>query len=59
VYAAIMAALRSLAPTWASELRDRNIRVYVISPDATETPGIDLSSFTAGADIPDDDGPAE
>jgi NAD(P)-dependent dehydrogenase (short-subunit alcohol dehydrogenase family) len=36
VYAAIMAALRSLTPTWASELRDRKIRVNVISPDATE-----------------------
>jgi len=41
VYAAIMAALRSLAPTWAGELRDRKIRVNVISPDATQTPGID------------------
>ena len=40
-YAAIVAALRSLAPTWAGELRDRKIRVNVISPDATETPGID------------------
>jgi NAD(P)-dependent dehydrogenase (short-subunit alcohol dehydrogenase family) len=40
VYAAIMAALRSLARTWVSELRDRKIRVNVISPDATETPGI-------------------
>jgi NAD(P)-dependent dehydrogenase (short-subunit alcohol dehydrogenase family) len=40
VYAAIVAALRSLAPTWVSELRDRKIRVNVISPDATETPGI-------------------
>src|ERR1700732_1813658 len=39
-YTAIMAALRSLAPAWASELRDRKIRVNVISPDATETPGI-------------------
>jgi NAD(P)-dependent dehydrogenase (short-subunit alcohol dehydrogenase family) len=38
-YAAIVAALRSLAPTWAGELRDRKIRVNVISPDATETPG--------------------
>jgi len=38
VYAAIMAALRSLGPTWASELRDRKIRVNVISPDATEKP---------------------
>ena len=39
-YAAIVAALRSLAPTWAGELRERKIRVNVISPDATETPGI-------------------
>jgi NAD(P)-dependent dehydrogenase (short-subunit alcohol dehydrogenase family) len=39
-YAAITAALRSLAPTRASELRDRKIRVNVISPDATQTPGI-------------------
>jgi NAD(P)-dependent dehydrogenase (short-subunit alcohol dehydrogenase family) len=36
VYAAAMAALRSLAHTWASELRDRNIRVNVIGPDTTE-----------------------
>jgi NAD(P)-dependent dehydrogenase (short-subunit alcohol dehydrogenase family) len=40
VYAAINAALRSLARTWASELRDRKIRVNVVSPGATETPGI-------------------
>jgi len=40
VYAAINAALRSLASTWASELRDRKIRINVISADATETPGI-------------------
>ena len=40
VYAAIKAALRSVARTWASELRDRKIRVNVISPGATETPGI-------------------
>ena len=31
VYAAIMAALRSLARTWAGELRDRKIRVSVIA----------------------------
>jgi NAD(P)-dependent dehydrogenase (short-subunit alcohol dehydrogenase family) len=41
VYAAIMAALRSLGPAWESELRERKIRVNVIGPDATETPGID------------------
>ena len=46
VYAAIMAALRSLGPTWARELRDRKIRVNVISPDATETPGLDTLAGT-------------
>ena len=40
VYGSIKAALRSLARTWASELRDRKIRVNVIGPGATETPGI-------------------
>jgi NAD(P)-dependent dehydrogenase (short-subunit alcohol dehydrogenase family) len=40
IYAAIKAALRSLARTWASELRERRIRVNVVSPGATETPGI-------------------
>ena len=40
VYAAIKAALRSFARTWASELRDRKIRVNVVSPGATDTPGI-------------------
>ena len=62
VYAAIMAALRSLARTWASELRDRNIRVNVIGPDTTEVANAalflasDPGSFTTGADIPVDDG---
>ena len=37
---AIKAALRSFARTWASELRDRKIRVNVVSPGATDTPGI-------------------
>ena len=40
VYAAIKAALRSFARTWASELRDRKIRINVIGAGATETPGI-------------------
>src|SRR6478752_4664968 len=40
VDAAIRAALRSVARTWGNELRDRKIRVNVISPGATETPGI-------------------
>jgi NAD(P)-dependent dehydrogenase (short-subunit alcohol dehydrogenase family) len=41
VYAAIKAAVRSLARTWASELRDRGIRVNAVSPGATDTPGLD------------------
>ncbi|HWG28483.1 SDR family NAD(P)-dependent oxidoreductase [Actinospica sp.] len=48
VYHAALAVLRSLAPTWASVLLDRNIRVGVVSPDATETPGINTL-----ADVPD------
>jgi NAD(P)-dependent dehydrogenase (short-subunit alcohol dehydrogenase family) len=57
VYAAIKAALRSFARTWASELRDRKIRVNSVSPGATDTPGIDkLASIlfpgpTAAADF--------
>ena len=37
VYAAIKAAIRSFARTWASELRDRGIRVNAVSPGATNT----------------------
>jgi NAD(P)-dependent dehydrogenase (short-subunit alcohol dehydrogenase family) len=43
-----MAALRPLAGMWASELQDRNIRIGVIRPDATETPGINTLT-----DMPD------
>ena len=42
VYGAIKAAVRSFARTWASELRDRKIRVNAVSPGATDTPGIDM-----------------
>src|ERR1700736_5950461 len=70
VYAAIKAAVRSVARTWASELWDGNIRIKVISPGMLN-PGpnaaeevanaalflaSDLSSFTTGADIPVDGG---
>jgi NAD(P)-dependent dehydrogenase (short-subunit alcohol dehydrogenase family) len=59
-YAAITAALRSLAPTRASELRDRRIRVNVLSPDATAQEVADtalflaagLASLTTGAETP-------
>ena len=42
VYGGIKAAIRSFARTWASELRDRKIRVNSVSPGATDTPGIDM-----------------
>lgn len=40
VYAASKTAIRSLARSWAAELVDRNIRVNVIAPGVTETPGL-------------------
>ena len=38
-YAASKAAVRSLARTWSTELKDRGIRVNVVSPAWIETPG--------------------
>ncbi|MEO7715267.1 MAG: SDR family oxidoreductase [Capsulimonas sp.] len=38
VYAASKAALRSFARTWLNELKDRNIRVNVLSPGQVQTP---------------------
>jgi len=38
VYSASKAALRSLARTWAAELKNRGIRVNVISPGSIDTP---------------------
>ncbi|MFJ5272710.1 SDR family oxidoreductase [Streptomyces sp. NPDC088358] len=40
VYAATKAAIRSLARTWANELKGRGIRVNVIVPGPIDTPGI-------------------
>jgi NAD(P)-dependent dehydrogenase (short-subunit alcohol dehydrogenase family) len=39
VYAATKAALRSFARTWAVDLKDKNIRVNVVSPGTVVTPG--------------------
>jgi NAD(P)-dependent dehydrogenase (short-subunit alcohol dehydrogenase family) len=39
VYAATKAALRSFARTWAVDLKDRKIRVNVVSPGTVVTPG--------------------
>src|SRR5258707_14043832 len=38
VYSATKAAVRSFARTWTSDLKDRGIRVNVVSPGAIETP---------------------
>lgn len=48
VYNATKAAVRSLARTLTSELRDRHIRANVVSPGPTDTAGFAL--FTRGAD---------
>ncbi|BBZ01981.1 oxidoreductase [Mycolicibacterium chitae] len=50
VYAASKTAIRSLARSWAAELVDRKIRVNVVAPGLTETPG--LKELFSG----DDDG---
>lgn len=41
VYNATKAAVRSLARTWAAELKGRNIRVNVVSPGPIVTPAIE------------------
>jgi len=40
VYSASKAAVRSFARNWILDLKDRHIRVNVISPGATRTPGL-------------------
>jgi NAD(P)-dependent dehydrogenase (short-subunit alcohol dehydrogenase family) len=40
VYAATKAAVRSFARTWTTDLKDRRIRVNVVSPGATDPPGM-------------------
>ena len=47
VYAASKTAIRSLARSWAAELVDRKIRVNVVAPGLTETPG--LAGLFAGS----------
>lgn len=48
IYAASKAAIRSLGRSWAAELLDRKIRVNVVAPGLTETPG--LLDLFAGAE---------
>jgi NAD(P)-dependent dehydrogenase (short-subunit alcohol dehydrogenase family) len=40
VYSATKAAVRSLARTWTTDLKDRRIRVNAISPGPIDTPGL-------------------
>ena len=44
VYSATKAAVRSFARTWANDLRDRRIRVNVVSPGPVATPGVALAT---------------
>jgi NAD(P)-dependent dehydrogenase (short-subunit alcohol dehydrogenase family) len=41
VYSASKAAVRSFARTWLVELKDRRIRVNILSPGPIDTPGLD------------------
>ena len=47
VYSATKAAVRSFARTWTAELKDRKIRVNVISPGPIETPIFDKVGLSA------------
>ncbi|HWX78393.1 MAG TPA: glucose 1-dehydrogenase [Candidatus Acidoferrales bacterium] len=40
VYSASKAAVRSLARTWTTDLKERRIRVNAVSPGSTDTPGL-------------------
>src|SRR5580692_10451217 len=40
VYSASKAAVRNLARSWILDLKDRHVRVNVLSPGATRTPGL-------------------
>jgi NAD(P)-dependent dehydrogenase (short-subunit alcohol dehydrogenase family) len=47
VYGATKAAVRSFARTWATDLKERRIRVNAVSPGGTDTPGFsDLLAST-------------
>lgn len=50
VYSASKAAVRSLARTWANELKGRGIRVNALAPGATDTPAMDTSLEASGLD---------
>ena len=49
VYSATKAAVRSFARTWTTDLKNRRIRVNVISPGSIDTPG--LSDLLASSEV--------
>jgi NAD(P)-dependent dehydrogenase (short-subunit alcohol dehydrogenase family) len=49
VYSATKAAVRSLARTWTTDLKERRIRVNAISPGSIDTPG--LSDLLASSEV--------
>jgi NAD(P)-dependent dehydrogenase (short-subunit alcohol dehydrogenase family) len=58
IYAASKAAVRSLARTWTTDLKERRIRVNAISPGVIPTPAYDRLGITEGVhDILADDIP--
>lgn len=50
LYSASKAAVRSLARTWANELKGRGIRVNAVSPGMTDTAQVELAAGPEGAD---------
>jgi len=53
VYSATKAALRSFARTWTTDLKGRKIRVNVVSPGATDTPGLRGLNQMSGESLTD------
>jgi len=51
VYSAAKAALRSFARVWMMDLRERRIRVNVISPGPTDTPGFRAAAGSTPEDL--------
>ena len=51
VYSATKAAVRNFARTWILDLRERHIRVNVVSPGVTDTPGV--NTLFGGSDSSD------
>ena len=50
VYSATKAAIRNFARSWALDLKDSGIRMNVLSPGATATPGL-MESLVSGAQL--------